>query len=122
MGKSILIVDDDPNLVVSLEYMMRQQGYQVRVATSGGNALLAMGDCAPDLVLLDVTMPGLSGYDVCQKVRENPAWFGIRIIMLSEKGRDVDVNKGLAVGADAYVTKPFSTKDLVEQVARMLGG
>ena len=122
MGKSILIVDDDPNLVVSLEYMMRQQGYQVRVATSGGNALLAMGDCAPDLVLLDVTMPGLSGYDVCQKVRENPAWSAVRIIMLSEKGRDVDVNKGLAVGADAYVTKPFSTKDLVEQVARMLGG
>ena len=121
MGKSILIVDDDPNLVVSLEYMMRQQGYQVRVATSGGNALLAMGDCAPDLVLLDVTMPGLSGYDVCQKVRENPAWFGIRIIMLSEKGRDVDVNKGLAVGADAYVTKPFSTKDLLARVAQLLG-
>jgi len=80
-----------------------------------------VGEFAPDLILLDVMMPLLSGYDVCQKVRENPAWSGIRIIMLSAKGRDVEVNKGMAVGADAYVTKPFSTKDLIAQVAQMLG-
>ena len=121
MGKKILIADDEPNIVVSLEFLMRQKGYDVKVATNGEDALAAVGEFAPDLILLDVMMPRLSGYDVCQKVRENPAWAGIRIIMLSAKGRDVEVNKGLAVGADAYVTKPFSTKDLIEQVARMLG-
>jgi DNA-binding response OmpR family regulator len=121
MGKRILIADDEPNIVVSLEFLMRQKGYEVKVATNGEDALQAVGEFVPDLILLDVMMPRLSGYDVCQKVRENPAWAGIRIIMLSAKGRDVEVNKGLAVGADAYVTKPFSTKDLIEQVARMLG-
>ena len=121
MGKKILIVDDEPNIVVSLEFLMRQKGYEVKVATNGEDALAAVGEFAPDLILLDVMMPRLSGYDVCQKVRENPSWAGIRIIMLSAKGRDVEVNKGLAVGADAYVTKPFSTKDLIDQVARMLG-
>ena len=121
MGKKILIADDEPNIVVSLEFLMRQKGYDVKVATNGEDALAAVGEFAPDLILLDVMMPRLSGYDVCQKVRENPAWAGIRIIMLSAKGRDVEVNKGLAVGADAYVTKPFSTKDLIEQVVRMLG-
>ncbi|HEY5310129.1 MAG TPA: response regulator [Casimicrobiaceae bacterium] len=121
MGKKILIADDEPNIVVSLEFLMKQKGYTVRVATNGEDALRAVGEFAPDLILLDVMMPQLSGYDVCQKVRENPAWAGIRIIMLSAKGRDVEVNKGMAVGADAYVTKPFSTKDLIAQVAQMLG-
>ena len=121
MGKKILIADDEPNIVVSLEFLMKQKGYIVRVVTNGEDALRAVGEFGPDLILLDVMMPRLSGYDVCQKVRENPAWAGIRIIMLSAKGRDVEVNKGMAVGADAYVTKPFSTKDLIAQVAQMLG-
>jgi DNA-binding response OmpR family regulator len=121
MGKKILIADDEPNIVVSLEFLMKQKGYIVRVETNGEDALHAVGEFGPDLILLDVMMPRLSGYDVCQKVRENPAWAGIRIIMLSAKGRDVEVNKGMAVGADAYVTKPFSTKDLIAQVAQMLG-
>jgi DNA-binding response OmpR family regulator len=121
MGKKILIADDEPNIVVSLEFLMKQKGYVVRVVTNGEDALHAVGEFGPDLILLDVMMPRLSGYDVCQKVRENPAWADIRIIMLSAKGRDVEVNKGMAVGADAYVTKPFSTKDLIAQVAQMLG-
>jgi DNA-binding response OmpR family regulator len=121
MGKKILIADDEPNIVVSLEFLMKQKGYVVRVVTNGEDALAAVGEFAPDLILLDVMMPRMSGYDVCQKVRENPSWAGIRIIMLSAKGRDVEVNKGMAVGADAYVTKPFSTKDLIAQVAQMLG-
>jgi len=122
MGKKILIADDEPNIVVSLEFLMKQSGYEVRVATNGEDALRAVGEFKPDLILLDVMMPRLSGYDVCQKVRENPAWSGVRIIMLSAKGRDVEVNKGMAVGADAYVTKPFSTKDLMATVREMLGG
>jgi DNA-binding response OmpR family regulator len=121
MGKRILIADDEPNIVVSLEFLMKQKGYDVRVVTNGDDALQAVIEFGPELILLDVMMPRLSGYDVCQKVRENPAWAGIRIIMLSAKGRDVEVNKGMAVGADAYVTKPFSTKDLLAQVARLLG-
>jgi len=120
MVKKVLIADDEPNIVVSLEFLMRRQGYDVRVATNGEDALSAVAEFAPDLILLDVMMPRMSGYDVCQKVRENPAWQGIRIVMLSAKGRDVEVTKGMAVGADAYVTKPFSTQDLLATVGRML--
>jgi DNA-binding response OmpR family regulator len=121
MGRKVLIADDEPNIVVSLEFLMKQKGYVVKVVNNGQDALAAIADFAPDLVLLDVMMPLLSGYEVCQKVRENPAWSGIRIIMLSAKGRDVEVTKGIAVGADAYVTKPFSTKDLLAKVAELLG-
>ena len=121
MGKKVLIADDEPNIVVSLEFLMKQNGYVVRVVTNGEEVLQVVADFGPDLILLDVMMPRMSGYDVCQKIRENPAWADIRIIMLSAKGRDVEVNKGMAVGANAYVTKPFSTKDLIAQVAQMLG-
>jgi DNA-binding response OmpR family regulator len=121
MAKKVLIADDEPNIVVSLEFLMKQKGYLVKVVTNGEEVLRAVEEFGPDLILLDVMMPRMSGYDVCQKVRENPAWAGIGIIMLSAKGRDVEVNKGMAVGANAYVTKPFSTKDLIAQVAQMLG-
>jgi DNA-binding response OmpR family regulator len=121
MAKKILIADDEPNIVVSLEFLMKQNGYVVKVVTNGEEVLRAVEEFGPDLILLDVMMPHMSGYDVCQKVRENPAWADIGIIMLSAKGRDVEVNKGMAVGANAYVTKPFSTKDLIAQVAQMLG-
>jgi DNA-binding response OmpR family regulator len=121
MGKKILIADDEPNIVVSLEFLMKQRGHEVRVVGDGEAALAAVAEFAPDLVLLDVMMPKLSGYEVCQKLRENPAWSGIRILMLSAKGRDVEVTKGMAVGADAYVTKPFSTRELVATVDAMLG-
>jgi DNA-binding response OmpR family regulator len=121
MGKKILIADDEPNIVASLEFLMKQRGYDVRVVDNGEDALIAVGEFGPDLVLLDVMMPRLSGYDLCQRVRENPAWQDIKIIMLSAKGRDVEVTKGMAIGADAYVTKPFSTKDLIAKVREMLG-
>jgi len=121
MGKKILIADDEPNIVVSLEFLMKQKGYVVKVVNDGEAALAAVGEFVPDLILLDVMMPRMSGYDVCQRVRENPAWQSIKIIMLSVKGRDIEVSKGIAVGADAYVTKPFSTKDLIEKVRAMLG-
>jgi len=121
MGKKILIADDEPNIVVSLEFLMKQKGYVVRVANTGEEALAAIGEFGPDLILLDVMMPHMSGYDLCQRVRENPAWQAIKIIMLSAKGRDIEVTKGMAVGADAYVTKPFSTKDLIAKVQELLG-
>jgi DNA-binding response OmpR family regulator len=121
MGKKILIADDEPNIVVSLEFLMRQKGYAVKVVNAGDDALAAVGEFGPDLILLDVMMPRMSGYDVCQKVRENPAWAAIKIIMLSAKGRDIEMSKGMAVGADAYVTKPFSTKDLIVRIEQLLG-
>ncbi len=121
MGKKILIVDDEPNIVVSLEFLMKQKGHAVKVVNDGESALAAVAEFRPDLILLDVMMPRMSGYDLCQRVRENPAWQDIKIIMLSAKGRDIEVTKGLAVGADAYMTKPFSTKDLIDKVQGMLG-
>ncbi len=121
MAKKILIADDEPNIVVSLEFLMKQQGYEVKVAQNGEEALRAVAEFGPDLILLDVMMPRMSGYDLCQRVRENPAWQGIKIVMLSAKGRDIEVKKGIAVGADAYVTKPFATKDLIAKVQELLG-
>jgi DNA-binding response OmpR family regulator len=121
MAKRILIADDEPNIVVSLEFLMKQMGHVVRVASTGEDALNAVREFSPDLILLDIMMPRMSGFDLCQSVRQNPAWNGIKIVMLSAKGREIDVSKGMAVGADAYVTKPFSTRDLVAKVRELLG-
>ena len=121
MGKRILIVDDEPNIVVSLEFLMKRNGHDVKVVSDGESALAAVAEFAPHLILLDVMLPRLSGYEVCQRVRENPAWESVKIIMLTAKGRDVDMTKGLAVGANAYMTKPFSTRELVEKVQAMVG-
>ena len=121
MGKRILIADDEPNIVVSLEFLMKQKGHEVRVVGDGEAALAAVAGFLPDVILLDVMMPRLNGYDVCQRIRDNPDWRAIKIIMLTARGRDVEIKKGLAVGADAYVTKPFATRELVEKVQSMLG-
>lgn len=121
MAKKILIADDEPNIVISLEFLMEQSGFEVKVANNGDDALRLAREFAPDLVLLDVMMPRLSGFDVCQKLRADPDLQKIKIIMLTAKGRDTEVAKGLALGADAYVTKPFATKDLLAKVREMLG-
>jgi DNA-binding response OmpR family regulator len=94
----------------------------VLVARDGQEALDAIARHLPDLVLLDVMLPRLSGFDVCQKIRENAAWQHIRIMMLTAKGRDVEMSKGFALGADAYVTKPFSTQELLVQIRAQLSG
>ena len=120
MAASVLIVDDEPNIVLSLEFLMRQAGYDVRVARDGDAALAAVAESVPDLVLLDVMMPGRDGYEVCQSIRANPACARTRIAMLTARSRDVEREKGIALGADAYVTKPFSTRALVERVREML--
>jgi DNA-binding response OmpR family regulator len=117
---SILIADDEPNIVLSLEFVLQQEGYRVRVAYDGRQALDAIAAEVPDLILLDVMLPELSGFDVCQRIRAETRWRGMRVVMLSAKGRDVEVQKGLALGADAYVTKPFGLKELLAEVARQL--
>jgi DNA-binding response OmpR family regulator len=120
MTRRILIVDDEPNIVLSLEFLMQQSGFEVAVARDGEEALAQMAAFRPDLVLLDIMLPKLNGYEVCQKLRENPDWAGVKVVMLSAKGRELEVSKGLALGADAYVTKPFSTRELIDQVRRLL--
>jgi DNA-binding response OmpR family regulator len=121
MTHKVLIVDDEPNIVVSLEFLMQREGYQVLVATDGPQALDLIQRERPQLVLLDVMMPGKSGFEVCQAVRADESLTGVKIVLLTAKGRDTDVAKGIALGADAYVTKPFSTKDLAAKVRELLG-
>ena len=122
MTHKLLVADDEPNIVISLEYLMKREGYDVLVATDGNQALETIRREQPALVLLDVMMPGKTGFEVCQAVRADPALEGVRILMLTAKGRDTDISKGLALGANAYMTKPFSTRELVQKVAEMLGG
>lgn len=120
MTRKVLIAEDEPNIVVSLEFLLRQSSYDVRVAHDGEEALRLVESFQPDLVLLDAMMPRKSGLEVCRSIRGNPAWRGTKVVMLSAKGRDSDVLDGLALGADAYVTKPFSTKSLLAQVQQLL--
>ncbi|WP_153147834.1 response regulator transcription factor [Dechloromonas sp. H13] len=120
MAYKILIVDDEPNIVISLEFLMKKEGFEVAVANDGEEALAKAASFAPDLMLLDVMMPKKSGFEVCEALRADPQRAGLQIVMLTAKGRDTEVAKGLALGADAYVTKPFSTKDLVAKVKEML--
>ena len=121
MKHRVLIADDEPNIVVSLEFLMKREGYEVSVARDGQAALDAIVRDRPDLVLLDVMMPGKSGFDVCQAVRADESLATVKILMLTAKGRDTDLAKGTALGADAYMTKPFSTKELAARVRELLG-
>jgi DNA-binding response OmpR family regulator len=120
MAKYVLIVDDAPNIVLSLEFLMKKEGYEVHSAINGEEAMEAIAEKVPDLILLDVMMPRKDGYEVCQELRARPEWENIKILMLTAKGRDVEREKGLAMGADDYVTKPFATQELVAKVKTLL--
>ena len=119
---TILIADDEPNILVSLEYLMKREGFTVHVARDGQEALDVLRREKPRLVLLDVMMPRKSGFEVCQELRADEAIKDTLVLMLTAKGRETDVAKGLGVGADAYMTKPFATKDLVARVRELLAG
>jgi CheY-like chemotaxis protein len=116
----ILIVDDNEVNRDIIVTRLEAHGYETLQAADGLEALAAVTQHRPDLVLLDVMMPLRNGYEVCQSIRENPAWDRVKVVMLSAKGRDLEVSQGLALGADAYVTKPFSTKALIAQVQELL--
>lgn len=120
MAKKILIADDEQNIVISIEFLLRREGFDVVVAGDGEEALAKARAERPDLVLLDVMMPKMNGFDVCQALRADPELAGMRVMMLTAKGRETEVSKGLGLGADAYMTKPFSTKELVAQVRSLL--
>ncbi len=120
MSCKILIADDEPNILISLEYLMKREGYAVSVARDGAEALDTLRRERPTLVLLDVMMPTKTGFEVCQEVRADEELKDTLILMLTAKGRDTDVAKGLALGANDYITKPFSTKELVQKVRELL--
>jgi DNA-binding response OmpR family regulator len=121
LPRRILIVDDEPNIVISLEYLVKREGWVPSVAADGETAIKAVAEEAPDLVILDVMLPRMNGFEVCRVLRADPRWRALKILMLTAKGRDTEVAKGLGLGADAYVTKPFSTKDLMARIRALLG-
>jgi len=121
MAKRVLIADDEPNIVISLEFLMSQAGFEVASVNNGAAALDAIRRRPPDVLLLDVMLPVCDGFEVCQTIRQDPSLAGLKIVMLTAKGRDTEVAKGLALGADAYVTKPFATKDLLQTVRNLAG-
>ena len=120
MAKKVLIVDDEPSIIVALQFLMEQNGYDTLVAFSGEEAMEAVGRDHPDLILLDIMLPVVDGFEVCQRVRENPVWKDIRIVLLTALGSEAHVTKGLDLGADAYVVKPFSNMDLLAKVKELL--
>ncbi len=117
--RKVLIVDDEPNILTALEFLFKRSGYEVRLARDGGEALREADAWRPDVMLLDIMMPVKNGYEVCQTVRERPELAGVRIVMLSAKGSEAEINKGLSLGADRYVTKPFSTQELLATIDRL---
>ena len=117
----ILIVDDEPNIVMSLEFLMRKNGFQVGIARNGSEALAAIDRIAYDLILLDIMMPDVDGLQVCRQLRQRPDRANTKVIFLSAKSREADVQKGYEVGADLYIPKPFSTRQLMEKVRELLG-
>ena len=121
MAPRILIVDNEPNIVISLEYLMKREGFEATAVADGDAALRALAGEPADLVILDLMLPKVNGFDVCRRIRADPRWGKVRILMLTAKGRETDVARGMRLGADAYVTKPFATRDLVAQVRKLVG-
>jgi two-component system, OmpR family, alkaline phosphatase synthesis response regulator PhoP len=121
MTKKVLIVDDEPNIAISVEFLMRREGFEVLVARDGEEGLARIHADRPDLVVLDVMMPKLDGFEVCKTIRADPTLAGVRILMLTAKGRPAEIAKGLSLGADDYIPKPFSTRELVAKVKELLG-
>ena len=120
-GRRVLVVDDEPNMLLALQLMMRKAGYDVRLARDGEEALEAMVTHRPHMVILDIMLPGRDGFEICEVIRANPDWADVKIIMLTARAREVDRQKGLAVGADDYLTKPFSTREVLQRVTDLLG-
>lgn len=120
MPSKILIVEDEPNIVVPLRFIMEENGYEVSVAFTGEEAVQILAREKPDLILLDIMLPGMDGYELCQMIRQKPDWEDIRIIFLTALGREANMAKGLALEADAYITKPFSNKEVVDKIKELI--
>ena len=121
MAKKILIAEDEKSILISLEFLMRLDGYDVQATTRGDEVMPSVRAFVPDLVILDVMLPQRSGFELCREIRANPQWAAMKIIILSAKGREIEVRRGLDSGANAYVTKPFASSDLRQQVRLLIG-
>jgi DNA-binding response OmpR family regulator len=121
MRKRVLIAEDEESIVASLRFLMEQCGYQTHVARDGDAAVRSLDGFRPDLVLLDIMLPGRSGYEVCRAIRADERLSGTRVLMLTARGSAGDEARGMQAGADAYVTKPFATRDLVARARALLG-
>lgn len=119
--KTVLIVDDELSILVPLQFLMEKEGYRTKLAQSGKEAIEKITAICPDLVLLDIMLPDLDGYEIYQMIRQRAEWESIRIIFLTAKNRDTDMARGLAMGADAYITKPFSNTQLIEKIRELIG-
>jgi DNA-binding response OmpR family regulator len=120
MAKTILIVDDEPSILMTIQFLMTQQGYDVLTAERGEDALDLISRYKPDLVLLDIMLPGIDGYEVCEIIRLNPDYGKVKIVFLTAKGHETEIAEGLALGADAYITKPYSNVELLAKVKELL--
>ncbi|GAA0682148.1 hypothetical protein GCM10009104_03690 [Marinobacterium maritimum] len=116
----VLVVDDEPNILLSLEFLMQQAGFSVATAPDAEQALELIGERCPDLLLLDISLPGMSGFDLLERLRAAEATRDLPVVMLTAHGREVEKEKGMALGANDYVTKPFSTRELVSRVQALL--
>jgi len=121
MGKQILVAEDEPNIVISLEFLLKTAGHDVSIARDGEEALRIIHEARPDLIVLDVMLPLVNGFEVCRRVRDDPALRDIKVLILTARGRQSEVTRGLEAGANAYMTKPFATKELLNAVAELLG-
>ncbi len=120
MATKILVVDDEPSIVVPLQFLMEQNGYEVKTAATGEEAIEAVSSYRPDLVLLDIMLPGMDGFETCQRIRQTPEGRQIRIIFLTAMGREMDIAKGMSLEPDDYITKPFSNADVMDRVRRLV--
>lgn len=121
MAKRILVAEDEPNILISLEFLLKTAGHDVSIARDGQEALRMTGEGRPDLIVLDVMLPVINGLEVCDRIRKDPALRDTKVLMLTARGRETEIARGLGVGANAYMTKPFATKDLLSAVAELLG-
>jgi len=121
MTRRIVIAEDEPNIVLSLEFLLKKAGHDVSIARDGETALRLAREARPDLIVLDLMLPLVNGFEVCHRIREDPALRETKVLMLTARGRQSEVARGLEAGANAYMTKPFATRDLLNAVAELLG-
>ena len=122
MDYSVLVAEDEPNIALSLQFIMNKAGFNVRVAEDGNLAILEIKKETPDVILLDIMLAKRDGFSVLETIKKNPNWSSIKVIVLTAKSRDEDKQRALKMGADDYITKPFSSRQLVDRVINLLGG
>lgn len=120
MIPKVLIVDDEPNILLSLDFLMKKNGYKVHLARNGAEALESAFNLLPNVIILDIMMPDIDGYEICKIIKSDPVFLNTKILFLSAKSKESDIAKGLEMGADAYMTKPFGNKNLLEKVRELV--